>query len=102
MNKLYRISPSFVNLVVKNQPRSQGSLLPVLTDRRENLGTRLVKNKEEGGLKERREGRLDSFLSLERGEELFREREGLFVRGGGGSTIEDPLRSILAVIPRDC
>ena len=26
-------------------------------------------------------GRLDSFISRERGEELFREREGLFVRG---------------------
>ena len=48
MNKPYRISPSFINLVVKNQPRSHGSLLPVPMDRRENLGTRLVKNKEEG------------------------------------------------------
>lgn len=55
MNKPYRISPSFINLVVKN--------------------------KEEEGLKERREGKLDGFLSLESGEELLREREGLFVRG---------------------
>ena len=56
MNKPYRNSPSFINLVMKNQPRSHGSLLPVPTDRRENLGTRLVKNKEEGGLKERSGG----------------------------------------------
>ena len=56
MNKPYRISPSFINLVMKNQPRSHGSLLPAPTDRRENLGTRLVKNKEEGGLKERSGG----------------------------------------------
>ena len=52
MNKLYRISLSFVNLVVKNQPRSQGSLLLVPMDRRE---TGSVKNKEEVGVK-REEG----------------------------------------------
>ena len=51
MNKLYLISLSFVNLVVKNQPGSQGSLLLVPIDRRENLGTRFVKNKEEVGVK---------------------------------------------------
>ena len=55
MNKLYRISLSFVNLVVKNQPRSQGSLLLVSMDRRENLGTGSVKNKEEVAVK-REEG----------------------------------------------
>ena len=55
MNKLYRISLSFVNLVVKNQPRSQGSLLLVPMDRRENLGTGSGKNKEEVGVK-REEG----------------------------------------------
>ena len=55
MNKPYRISQSFINVVVKN--------------------------KEEEALKERREGRLDGFLSLKSGEELLREREGLFVRG---------------------
>ena len=82
MNKPYRISPSFINLVMKNQPRSHGCLLPVPTDRRENLGTRLVKNKEEGGLKERSGGgggRLDSLLSLERGEEL--RKRGLICEG---------------------
>ena len=78
MNKLYRISPFFINLVVKNQPRSQGSLLPVLTDRRENLGTRLVKNKEDGGLKKRREGRLGSLLFLERGKS-FLEKERAYL-----------------------
>ena len=78
MNKLYRISPFFINLVVKNQPRSQGSLLPVLTDRRENLGTRLVKNKEDEGLKKRREGRLDSLLFLERGKS-FLEKERAYL-----------------------
>lgn len=55
MNKLYRISLSFVNLLVKNQPRFQGSLLLVRMDRREILGTRFVKNKEEVGVK-REEG----------------------------------------------
>lgn len=55
MNKLYRISLSFVNLLVKNQPRFQGSLLLVPMDRREILGTRFVKNKEEVGVK-REEG----------------------------------------------
>ena len=78
MNKLYRISSFFINLVVKNQPRSQGSLLPVLTDRRENLGTRLVKNKEDGGLKMWREGRLDSLLFLERGKS-FLEKERAYL-----------------------
>lgn len=50
MNKLYRISLPFVNLLVKNQPRFQGSLLLVPMDRREILGTRFVKNKEEVGV----------------------------------------------------
>ena len=57
MNKLYRISLSFVNLLVKNQPRSQGSLLLVPMDRRENLGTRFVKNKEEVGVKREERGK---------------------------------------------
>ena len=70
MNRLYRISPSFVNLVVKNEPRSQGSLLPVLTDRRENLGTRLVKNKEEGGLKRGGRGGLIAFFPWKGGKTL--------------------------------
>lgn len=57
MNKLYRISLSFVNLLVKNQPRFQGSLLLVPMDRRENLGTRFVKNKEEVGVKREERGK---------------------------------------------
>ena len=57
MNKLYRISLSFVNLVVKNQPRFQGSLLLVPMDRREILGTRFVKNKEEVGVKREERGK---------------------------------------------
>lgn len=57
MNKLYRISLSFVNLLVKNQPRFQGSLLLVPMDRREVLGTRFVKNKEEVGVKREERGK---------------------------------------------
>lgn len=57
MNKLYRISLSFVNLLVKNQPRFQGSLLLVPMDRREILGTRFVKNKEEVGVKREERGK---------------------------------------------
>lgn len=57
MNKLYRISLSFVNLLVKNQPRSPGSLLLVPMDRREKLGTRFVKNKEEVGVKREERGK---------------------------------------------
>ena len=57
MNKLYRISLSFVNLLVKNQPRFQGSLLLVRMDRREILGTRFVKNKEEVGVKREERGK---------------------------------------------
>ena len=57
MNKLYRISLSFVNLLMKNQPRFQGSLLLVPMDRRENLGTRFVKNKEEVGVKREERGK---------------------------------------------
>ena len=57
MNKLYRISLSFVNLLVKNQPRFQGSLLLVPMDRREILGTRIVKNKEEVGVKREERGK---------------------------------------------
>lgn len=57
MNKLYRISLSFVNLLVKNEPRFQGSLLLVPMDRREILGTRFVKNKEEVGVKREERGK---------------------------------------------
>ena len=57
MNKLYRISLSFVNLLVKNQPRFQGSLLLVPMDRREILGTRFVRNKEEVGVKREERGK---------------------------------------------
>lgn len=57
MNKLYLISLSFVNLLVKNQPRFQGSLLLVPMDRREILGTRFVKNKEEVGVKREERGK---------------------------------------------
>ena len=57
MNKLYRISLSFVNLLVKNQPRFQGSLLLVPMDRKEILGTRFVKNKEEVGVKREERGK---------------------------------------------
>ena len=57
MNKLYRISLFFVNLLVKNQPRFQGSLLLVPMDRREILGTRFVKNKEEVGVKREERGK---------------------------------------------
>ena len=57
MNKLYRIRLSFVNLLVKNQPRFQGSLLLVPMDRREILGTRFVKNKEEVGVKREERGK---------------------------------------------
>lgn len=57
MNKLYRISLSFVNLLMKNQPRFQGSLLLVPMDRREILGTRFVKNKEEVGVKREERGK---------------------------------------------
>ena len=57
MNKLYRISLSFVNLLMKNQPRFQGSLLLVPMDRREILGTRFVKNKEEVGVKREEVGK---------------------------------------------
>ena len=44
-------------LVVKNQPRSQRSLLLVFMDRRENLGTRFVKNKEKVGVKREERGK---------------------------------------------
>ena len=57
MNKLCRISLSFVNLLMKNQPRFQGSLLLVPMDRREILGTRFVKNKEEVGVKREERGK---------------------------------------------
>ena len=57
MNKLYLISLSFVNLLVKNQPRFQGSLLLVPMDRKEILGTRFVKNKEEVGVKREERGK---------------------------------------------
>lgn len=57
MNKLYQISLSFVNLLVKNQPRFQGSLLLVPMDRKEILGTRFVKNKEEVGVKREERGK---------------------------------------------
>ena len=57
MNKLFPISLSFVNLLVKNQPRFQGSLLLVPMDRREILGTRFVKNKEEVGVKREERGK---------------------------------------------
>ena len=57
MNKLFPISLSFVNLLVKNQLRFQGSLLLVPIDRREILGTRFVKNKEEVGVKREERGK---------------------------------------------
>ena len=44
-------------MLMKNQPRFQGSLLLVPMDRREILGTRFVKNKEEVGVKREERGK---------------------------------------------